>query len=136
MPGEHEIRARDGDDGLVLVDGAVVAYWADVRRPRPDAAMVPGFLSGTVHGGVVPEGLPAISGPVRRVRLVRQDFAAVEEGRERRLDRVPGTLTLTDVAESPHRFEIPPLIPGTTGSHEIGVLIEVDVPLVAEPPPT
>ena len=118
LDAEHDLR-RCPDD-RAWVDGAVLAATA-----RCVDGPARGTLFGTVHGGQVPDDLARVRGRVLRIRLLRESFTVVDGPGTRRLVRVPGSLRRTDVRASPRHFAVPALIPGTTGVHETGVLVEV-----------
>ncbi|MDQ2706163.1 MAG: hypothetical protein M3Z25_00300 [Actinomycetota bacterium] len=118
--------------GSVLIDDAVSAFWLPPNgpAPRPGRARLHGFLAGTVHGGLVPDEVPRITGVVRRIRVIARRFVLSGTGPGRMLEPVPGTLTLTDVARSPRWFATPA---PRTSDHpdnppfETGVLLDLDV---------
>ena len=93
------VRRQDGTD--VVVDGSAVAAWSPGNGPVPPPGplRVPGALHGTAHG----DG-PLLTGFVHRVRVVRERFVPVQEGRRPAWERVPDSTTLVDVPEGPLAF--------------------------------
>ncbi len=106
-------------DGLTqLADGPVEALWPGHlgSPPAPGPALLRGYLYGNAHGPA-PDDAPPATGRVCRVRVAGQEYRRVAP---RRLEPVAGTLTLTDVRESPRCFD------GTdAGPQQIGVLLDL-----------
>ena len=106
-------------DGLTqLSDGPAEAMWPDHlgAPPAPGPALLRGYLYGHAHGHA-PDDAPLTTGRVRRVRVTGQEYRRVAP---RQLEPVAGTLTFTDVRESPRWFA------GTdAGPQQIGVLLDL-----------
>jgi hypothetical protein len=116
------------DHSTWLVDGPVCARWSEHngRPPEPGRTIVRGSLVGTVH-----EDGPQVTGTVQRIRFATSDYRLVEP---RRLEPVPGTLTLTDVAEAPRSLffdfdaKAGPSTPDADRPQSLGVLLDLTVP--------
>jgi hypothetical protein len=124
-----------------LRDGAVMAVWCNLNRPRPAEGHVRlrGALYGTVHGGHVPPNAHAVTGVVQRIQLVTETGPPVNR-----------SLSLTDVARSPRWFARSTSIPASrrsdnlppgslyrnpaqaqenpTGAREVGVVLTLSLP--------
>ncbi len=113
-----------------LSDGPITACWWSKTDTEPPAGMVRlrGHLSGTIHGGTVPDGFPRTTGQVQRIRLVTEHYARAAEGP---WEPVPATATLTDIQRSPRWFTDEPASPPGDGRPWIlqtGVLLDLAVP--------
>lgn len=97
------------DAGAELTDGPVTAFWPSHEGlpTRPGRLSRSGYLSGTVHGGSVPDEIPTVSGIVQRIRVLSQRFVLRDDTRQPSLERVPRTLVLTDVSRAPRWFNRP-----------------------------
>lgn len=86
--------------GPVVSDGVITASWVG-EDPVPPLGRVRtgGCLWGTVH--TASATLPRYTGRVQQIRVVSHRYISDEHG----FRAVPGTLTLTDVTESPRWFD-------------------------------
>jgi hypothetical protein len=113
-----------------LTDGPVTARWYERNGPPPEPGptMVRGSLVGTVHD----DGL-RITGTIQRIRFATATYRLIEP---RRLEPVPGTLALTDVAEAPRSLfftfdsegEGRRNAQGADEPKSVGVLLDMTVP--------
>jgi hypothetical protein len=116
------------DDSTWLTDGRVSARWRKHNGPPPEPGrtIVRGSLVGSVHD----EG-PKVTGTIQRIRFATSIYRLVEP---RRLESVPGTLTLTDVPEAPRSLFFNYDSDGRLSAHgddepkSIGVLLDLTVP--------
>lgn len=125
-----------------LYRAGVTAAWgnAPVAPPEPGEHVLRGFVYGAAH--VFPEDLPPLTGRVRRVRVISEEFSADAQP----LQRMPGSLRTHEVDASPRSFARPTVqaspvtksvtatglrwaaaIPGT-GRHETGIVVDLVVP--------
>jgi hypothetical protein len=120
------------DSGAELTDGPVTAFWPSRHRQatRPGRRSLSGHLSGTVHGGMVPEEIPETIGIVHRIRVLSQRFVLRDDLGQRGVDAVPGTLSFTDVARAPrwfNRSEIPREDHADNAQNQFAVLLDLAV---------
>jgi uncharacterized protein DUF6578 len=121
-------RAERREGVTWLTDGPVTARWYERNGPPPEPGptMVRGSLIGTVH-----EEGPRVTGTIQRIRFATANYRLVEP---RRLEPVPGTLALTDVAEAPRSLfftfdsEGRPNAQGADQPKSVGVLLDMTVP--------
>lgn len=107
-----------------LVDGPIVVMPSHDGPPlQPGWHELRGHLSGTRHGPM-PEEFPETTGTVQRVRVVSLRRTL---GEPRTWHAVPGTLTMTDVRESPRWFTSDRGAKTDHTSQE-GVLLDIAVP--------
>ncbi|ANY06084.1 hypothetical protein AFB00_06975 [Pseudonocardia sp. HH130630-07] len=152
---EHEWSVLAHDPEPRLSRDGITAAWGGGGdgRPEPGLRRLHGYLSGAAH--VVPPDLAPLTGPVRRVRVLSEEFVP-EDGR---LVRVPGTFRTEEVDRSPRWFATPNPVPVTpeparsewvahtplrpadrspeprwaavqpgAGRHETGIVIDLEVP--------
>lgn len=129
-----------------LYRAGVTAAWGNVpvAPPEPGEHVLRGFVYGAAH--VFPEDLPPLTGRVRRVRVISEEFAA-DPAAGQTLRPVPDSLRTREVDASPRSFALPDVqaspvttsvtatglrwsaaIPGT-GRHETGVVVDLVVPM-------
>jgi hypothetical protein len=112
------------DRAVLLERNGIHAAWSDpVGPPPPGAHRLRGSLTGTVHGGTIPEGLPAVTGRVERIRLVSHEIAR-DPAEPRALHYVATSRSLRDVRESPRRFHLGPVGPGR---QDTGLVVDLAV---------
>ena len=121
---DHLWTATHRPDGAVILDrDGIEAVWNAFDTPAPPAGIhtLHGYLAGTVHGGIVPDDLPPVSGHVQRIRMASYAYAP-DPVEARTFRTVPGSLELRDVRECPRWFSHD--LPGP-GRRDTGVLIEL-----------
>jgi hypothetical protein len=114
------------DRAVLLERDGIVAAWAvaDATPPPPGIHRLRGRLTGTRHGGLLPEDLPEVTGRVERIRLVSYEYVA-DPAEPRALTYVAESRALRDVRESPRWFN--PGQPIGPGRMDTGLLLDVAV---------
>lgn len=104
-PGDALCSERDwliGPDGT-LTSGAITAFRPDDEGPPPPGPVrLRGLLSGTVHGGRIPDALPAVTGMVQRIRVISRRYRRAD-GSGAAVPEWVG-LDLTEISRSPRWF--------------------------------
>jgi hypothetical protein len=92
----------------MLISGGVTAFWSSANgsEPRPGHARLRGYLVGTVHGAI-PDQFPRVTGLVQRIQVISERFVRGERNGHPAWERVPGSLTLTEVTRGPRWFSAP-----------------------------
>lgn len=110
--------ARRADDGTTrLTRDGIEAFWVGPGEPPPPGEHdLRGHLSGTAHGGLMPEDVPVITGTVERVQVLSWEHWLDD----RTVHRIPGTLRMREVRESPKWFTRP-----GTGRADTAVLVHI-----------
>jgi hypothetical protein len=117
--------ATHEDRAVLLSRDGITAAWSTGAGspPPPGVHRLRGLLIGTVHGGTLPDDLPAVTGRVERIRLVSHEIAP-DPDEPRALHYVVASRTLRDVRESPRWFHLGPVVPGR---QDTGLVIDLAV---------
>ncbi|WAZ21319.1 hypothetical protein STRCI_002481 [Streptomyces cinnabarinus] len=121
------VRVLEDERGLTVAlheDPVDVVAPEDLGEERPgDRIRLAGLLTVERHGGEWPE----VTGLVRAVRVVSQEYAETEPG-SRTWEPVPGTRSLRAVDTCPKWFTDPEPPTAGRGRRESGALVTLEVP--------